>query len=95
MVIPMLDEKEFARVAALISEGLSLYKSGSITGRPKAAFAAALQEYKRITGFAETNGNALWHHRLSLYGPECTACGHPLRTPKARHCASCGKMRSN
>ena len=41
-------------------------------------------EYERITGFHEGNPNAIWHHRIALYGPPCSHCGKPLRTPKAR-----------
>ncbi|WP_196787304.1 hypothetical protein [Burkholderia stagnalis] len=55
----------------------------------------ALAAYERITGFRETNANALMHHRLKLYGPECTTCGKPLRTPIASFCAACGAMRAN
>lgn len=49
----------------------------------------ALVAYTDITGFAESNANALFHHRLSIYGPPCHACGKPLRTPQARYCAMC------
>jgi hypothetical protein len=55
----------------------------------------ALVTYERITGFRETNANALMHHRLKLYGPACTACGKPLRTPVASFCAVCGAKRAN
>lgn len=51
----------------------------------------ALQVYEEITGFHETNKNALWHHRLSVYGPPCLHCGKPLRTTRAKHCAACGR----
>jgi hypothetical protein len=30
---------------------------------------AFLAEYNSIVGFNETNPNAIWHHRLSLFGP--------------------------
>ncbi len=50
----------------------------------------ALKRYFEITGFRETNVNAIWHHRLSLHGPPCIVCGKPLRTPRAKLCAACG-----
>jgi hypothetical protein len=53
----------------------------------------ALDLYYRITGFRETNVNAIWHHRLSQFGPPCAACGKPLRTPRAKFCAACGAPR--
>ncbi len=54
----------------------------------------ALRLYQDMTGFRETNPDALWHHRLSLYGPPCKACGKPLRTPQAKLCAACGSERA-
>ena len=54
----------------------------------------ALRLYQDMTGFPETNPDALWHHRLSLYGPPCKACGKPLRTPQATLCAACGSERA-
>jgi hypothetical protein len=53
----------------------------------------ALKAYGVITGYNERNLNALWHHRVSLYGPPCQKCGKPLRTPKAAYCAECGAVR--
>jgi hypothetical protein len=53
----------------------------------------ALVVYEALTGFRETNPNALYHHRLSLYGPECPQCKKPLRTPQARFCALCDYQR--
>lgn len=54
----------------------------------------ALATYERITGFKETNPLALYHHRLSLYGPPCSECGKPLRTPAANCCAACSAPRN-
>ncbi|WP_220137829.1 hypothetical protein [Myxococcus llanfairpwllgwyngyllgogerychwyrndrobwllllantysiliogogogochensis] len=56
-------------------------------------FRPVREEYERLTGFHETNANAVMHHRLSQYGPPCAHCGKPLRTPEARHCAACGVSR--
>jgi hypothetical protein len=53
----------------------------------------ALELYGQITGVKESNPNALFHHRLSIYGPPCHACGKPLRTPVARFCAMCSAPR--
>lgn len=53
----------------------------------------ALATYERISGFKETNPLALYHHRLSLYGPPCAECGKPLRTPAANYCAACSAPR--
>ena len=78
--MPMLDEEEFQRVTLLRNR----------TGKnPKEMFGAMLEEYERVTGYRETNGNAVSHHRLAMYGPPCTSCGKPLRTPRAKLCGSC------
>jgi hypothetical protein len=49
-----------------------------------------LAEYEQLTGFRETNPNAVFHHVASQYGPPCETCGKPLRTPNASFCAACG-----
>src|SRR5271165_941925 len=90
MEIPMLDEDEFKLVTS---------KRGAKEGESKndmweRLFGPVLREYERITGFHETNPNAVYHHRLSLYGPPCVNCGKPLRTTRARFCAACGHSRA-
>ena len=75
----MLDEDEWARIAPLMS----------IT-RANMDRQGALDLYEEMTGLRETNINAIWHHRIALYGPPCTECGKPLRTPRASFCAACG-----
>lgn len=74
--IPMLDEHEWALVAPLLSRSLADTKADrESSGLPLSTdllahrFTPALEAYERLTGFHETNGEALWHHRLSLYGP--------------------------
>jgi len=78
--MPMLDEEEFKRVILL----------RKLSGKNiEEMFGALLEEYERITGYRETNGNAVFHHRLAMYGPPCAKCGKPLRTPRAKLCGSC------
>ncbi len=88
----MLDEAEFKTCFA--DDGPFI---DAVEGRTTSAVLAkerwhlrVLERYRRITGFQETNINAVHHHRLSLYGKPCPACGKPFRTPQARFCASCG-----
>src|ERR1700674_2068523 len=78
--VPMLDSVEFSEV---------LSKQDLTKRNFKERFANSLAEYEKITGFKETNLNALYHHELSLYGPPCKRCGKPLRTPQAKLCGSC------
>jgi hypothetical protein len=54
---------------------------------------AAHALFKEFTGLDETNPAAIWHHRLSLYGPPCETCGKPLRTLQAKLCGTCGSPR--
>ena len=49
-----------------------------------------LEMYRLLTGFEETNPNAIFHHIVELYGPPCPQCHKPLRTTEARFCAACG-----
>ena len=81
--MPMLDEAEYAAVVAKRKRDPEQPLSKHIQ------FLEVLNEYERITGYHETNPNAIYHHRLSLYGSPCKKCGRPLRTPKAKLCGSC------
>ena len=49
-----------------------------------------VEMYRIITGFNETNPNAIWHHIIDEYGPDCPKCNKPLRTVRARYCVACG-----
>ena len=99
MVLPMLDEAEWAQIEPLLGDvmqRIKSYRAEHGVGLREAhehAFDEALAFYNALTGFNETNANAIWHHRLSDYGPPCTHCGKPLRTPRAKLCAACGRDR--
>lgn len=95
--MPMLDEAEFAVVFGLYRDALRLHKQvvGQVEQPRRGStlqeiYKPCLDEYERLTGFFESNPNAVLHHRLSLYGPPCRACGKPLRTPQASKCMACG-----
>ncbi|HEY9125654.1 MAG TPA: hypothetical protein VIM62_00925 [Acidobacteriaceae bacterium] len=94
--MPMLDDEEFAEVSPLYREGMRALKQFRLEhGIPlqgasiEDRFRPLLNAYERITGYRETHHNAVMHHRLSLYGLPCRACGKPLRTPKAKLCGAC------
>jgi hypothetical protein len=102
MEIPMLEEYEWEKVGPLLSGAIQKimdyreeHAVSLAQARDESFGKDALEMYKAITGFEETNPNALWHHRLSLFGPLCSRCGKPLRTPAAKRCAECGAVRSN
>ena len=80
----MLDDDEYRRVMGVRGTG----KEGDIQEK---MFGPMLVEYERITGFRETNPIAIFHHRISDYGPLCSSCGKPLRTPRAKLCGHCMK----
>ena len=80
--VAMLDDQEFR---SAISKRIKCAERAGLIKE----FAHVLEEYERITGFRETNVNAFYHHRLSMYGPPCAKCGKPLRTPQAKLCGSC------
>ena len=88
MVIPMLEDHEWAEVHAAFPSLRSL-PPGPPPSRQE-LFQPMLDLYEQLTGFRDTNPNALFHHRVSLFGPDCKHCGKALRTPRARMCVECG-----
>ena len=92
----MLTDDEWAEVHPLLQndiERLKAHRAESGLGLKETLDTLnhrACDRYFEITGFRETNPNALWHHHLSVYGPECPQCGHLFRTATASFCANCG-----
>ncbi|WP_428312332.1 hypothetical protein [Hydrocarboniphaga sp.] len=100
MEIPMLTEEEWAQMSPHLTGAIEQIKryreennSSLAEANSKGFGREALRVYAELTGFQETNANALFHHRLSLYGPPCRSCGKPLRTPIASYCPMCGTER--
>lgn len=95
--VPMLEDHEWDEIEPLLRGAIRQIKryreehGASLAEARKFGYGKeALERYFQITGFRETNADALWHHRWSDFGPPCKACGKPLRTPKAKLCAACG-----
>ncbi|PDT79644.1 hypothetical protein CO675_03310 [Bradyrhizobium sp. C9] len=93
----MLDESEWEQVLPHLQAGIEQIQNirqthgvGLYEAKIRVYGEGALRRYFEITGFRETNVNAIWHHRLSLFGPPCSSCGKLLRTPRAKFCAACG-----
>lgn len=100
MELPMLDESEWARLGPLLDasiQNIQRYRRqhhAALSDVPiSEMYWAASEMFEKLTGIAIPSAEALWHHRLSLYGPPCAACGKPLRTPRAKLCAACGHPR--
>jgi hypothetical protein len=94
--MPMLDEQEFAEIRSLMRECMEATKEfRQRWGVPLAGvninerFQPVRKRYEELTGMKDCHQNAILHHRLSLYGPPCTHCRKPLRTPQAKLCGSC------
>ncbi len=95
--VPMLDEGEFAEVRDAHRQGTQAIKGyrerhgATLRETPIASLHHPVREaYKRLTGATGFNADHILKHRLALYGPPCSTCGKPLRTPEAALCAACG-----
>ena len=84
----MLDDEEFQVAYDLFAECM---RSSAATMDD--CFRPVLDYYFEITGDRIGNPNAVLHYRITLYGPPCTNCGKPYRTPKSYFCAVCGHVR--
>ena len=87
----MLDDDELKRVVVernFIAEKLS-HPERDVGNLKVEWFRRVSEGYESVTGVQEADWNKVLHHRLSLYGPPCSNCGKPLRTPQARVCGAC------
>lgn len=88
MEVPMLNSEEFEIASNLYKKGFRILNEDR-----QIRFKELLDYYNNLTGFEETEPNAIMHHSLAQIGPDCENCGKPYRTPKAKLCASCGNKR--
>ncbi|WP_228390930.1 MULTISPECIES: hypothetical protein [unclassified Chryseobacterium] len=85
----MLDSEEGKIASKLLTEGFQ----EAVKQRKAPDFRKLLDYYKEITGYEETNHNAIMHHFIDMYGPDCENCGKPYRTETAAFCPKCGNRR--
>ncbi len=90
--MPMLDSEEAAIAEKFLAEGFQNAKN-MMRAPVSENFRKLLGYYKETTGYEETNPNAIMHHFVDLYGPDCENCGKPYRTNKAAFCPKCGNKR--
>ncbi|MFZ4740869.1 MAG: hypothetical protein ACOYLE_06865 [Bacteroidales bacterium] len=88
----MLDEDEYQKAHLLYGKGMK--NSGVSLSNRRERFKELLDYYFEVTGFQETEPNAIMHHRIEQYGPLCENCGKPYRTKQATFCAACGHKRN-
>lgn len=93
MNVPMLDEEEGKIASKLLAEGFQEAKKDRKTPLNE-NFKKLLDYYNNLTGFEETNPNAIMHHFIDMYGPDCENCGKPYRTETATFCPKCGNKRN-
>lgn len=89
MDVPMLDKEEHSIASKFYAKAFIVLKKDR-----QERFKELLDYYNDLTGFGETEPNAIMHHSLGQIGPDCEKCGKPYRTPKAKLCAACGNKRT-
>ncbi len=49
-----------------------------------------MHKFEELTGMPNIHFETIYHHRLKDLGEDCKKCGLPLRSVRAKLCASCG-----
>ena len=94
---PFLDDDEwkvFSPHANSTVQAIKNYREENGIGLAEAKAAVedtTVQEFFKFTGFQLPDCHAVYHHRLSIWGPECSECGQLIRTDRATFCANCGR----
>jgi len=95
--VAMMNETEWAQVSPLLTNVIQQIKDDrqqhgvSLAEARRDGFGGeAMAKYFELTGTQAAHPDVLWHHRRSLFGPLCSQCGKPRRTPRANFCAACG-----
>jgi len=95
--VPLLDKTEWAQLQPFLTDmiqNIQRYRESngaSLNEALKQRYERPpLEKFFQLTGYRETDVNALRHHQLDRYGPPCPNCGRLLMTKVARSCAQCG-----
>ncbi|WP_228424135.1 hypothetical protein [Chryseobacterium geocarposphaerae] len=88
----MLNKEEGEIASKLLAEGFQEAKKQMKVPFSE-NFRKLLDYYNNLSGFEETNPNAIMHHFIDMYGPDCENCGKPYRTKTATFCPKCGNQR--
>ena len=95
--VGLLDDDEYATIESIYYACMRRAKTQRSPEwdreEVRAYFVPARRTYAEMTGETDVEHEEIIKHRRSAYGPPCTTCGKPLRTPKASHCAECGAPR--
>lgn len=86
----MLNTEEYQIASKHYRDG---FEQGKCNMTRAQRFKALINYYQELTGYKETDPNAIMHHRIDLYGPPCENCTKPYRTSQAKFCAACGHKR--
>jgi len=92
MDVPMLDSEEGKIASQLFAEGFQEARK-QMKAPISENFRKLLDYYKDLTSYEETNPNAIMHHFIDIYGPDCENCGKLYRTETATFCPNCGNRR--
>src|SRR5262245_56322042 len=85
--VPMLDDAEFAALWVVLHDCTRAAKrrAEEVGHADHASVAAEFDPvrrlYRELTGVEEHDVSVIQHHGLGIYGPPCTTCGKPLRSP--------------
>jgi hypothetical protein len=96
----MLEEPEWEIISPFLADLIGKIKEyrqrhdcDLATARREANPEATLK-HEELTGYKGMHYDAIFHHRLKEYGPECKKCGHLYRKPQASFCTNCGQKAS-
>ncbi len=94
--VPLFDETEWLRLEPLLRDGMQAtmdyrrdHQVALVDVDLSLVYKNALDAHEDMTGTRPADPFTMWHHRRADFGPPCTNCGRPLRTPGVTECHEC------